>query len=138
MAWPSGALLASSIQTATVYLLVQADALELLIVIALVYGFGFAGNNTGFVLSIRESVPARSVGMATAIVSLVAWLGMGAGSFAAGWLYDMSGDYTIAFTAAAVAGLLNIAVLLSISRLRARRLRATAGPVLPSLRAAAG
>ena len=112
---------ASLIQTATAFWLTQTGNVAAFYLIAAIFGFGFAGNMTAVLLSVREAVPARVLGLATAVTTLVAWLGMGVGGYVAGWLFDATGDYTLAFAFAAAAGAANLAVLVTIARLRRAR-----------------
>ena len=75
---PSYAL-ASAIQTACVLAYpLMGDGASLLTLSA-VFGFGFAGNMTCLVLSVRETVGAGRFGSALGTVMLVAWAGMGVG-----------------------------------------------------------
>jgi MFS family permease len=110
--------IASLIQTATAFWFTQTDSLPAFYLLAAIFGFGFAGNMTAVLLSIREAVPVRMLGFSTAITTLVAWLGMGVGGFVAGWIFDATGDYTLAFAFAAAAGAANLMVLAAIARLR--------------------
>jgi MFS family permease len=62
-------------------------------------------------LCVRDVVPASRFGGAMGVVMMVAWAGMAAGGYAGGVLFDLSLSYTTAFVVAAVAGVLNLAVL---------------------------
>lgn len=110
--------LASLIQTTTAFWFTQTDSLPTFYLLAAIFGFGFAGNMTAVLLSVREAVPVSMLGMSTAVTTLVAWLGMGVGGYVAGWLFDMTGDYTLAFAFAAAAGAANLLVLGTIAQLR--------------------
>jgi hypothetical protein len=57
---------------------------------------------------VREAVPAHRFGSALGVALLVAWIGMGAGGYAGGALFDNYRSYGLAFGLAAAAGLLNL------------------------------
>lgn len=103
--------LAAFVQTATVYWFVSLQSLPALYALAAVFGFGFAGVMTSLVVCVREAVPARSAGLATSMVGLLAWLGMGLGGYQAGYCFDLTGSYEIPFANAALAGLANLAIV---------------------------
>jgi MFS family permease len=115
----------SAVQTGTVYLFVVAGSGPLLYAVAAAYGLGFGGVMTASVCAVRAAVPARSVGSAMSIVSLLAWIGMGAGGYQAGLCFDATGSYQLPFLLAALAGAANLAVLgtlaLMIRQARTRR-----------------
>lgn len=103
--------LASATQTACVAIYPALDDPEGLLMLSAVFGFGFAGNMTCLILSVRAFIPAERFGQALGTVMLVAWAGMGAGSYFGGLIYDGFGSYAPAFLLAFAAGLLNLATL---------------------------
>ena len=78
---------------------------------AVVFGFFMAGVMTGLIVCVRELVPLHMRGTANGTVSLLAWIGMGAGGWQGGLFYDLSGDYTLSYAMAALAGAVNLAIL---------------------------
>jgi hypothetical protein len=90
-----------------------------------VFGFGFAGNVTCLILCVRDAVPAHRFGGALGMMMLVAWAGMGAGGYAGELLFDLYLSYTLSFTLAGVAGLLN---LIAIGAVMVRRRSAGGQP----------
>jgi MFS family permease len=103
--------LASAVQTACVAAYpIVADSTSLMVLSA-IFGFGFAGNMTCLILCVREAVPAHRFGGALGVALLVAWIGMGAGGYAGGALFDAYRSYSLAFGLAALAGLLNLLTL---------------------------
>lgn len=132
--------LAAFTQTVTVYWFVEFQSLPALYALAAVFGFGFAGVMTSLVISIREAVPARAAGISTAVVGLLAWLGMGMGGYQGGYCFDLTGNYELSFANAAYAGLVNLTILGGLAlhlrwRQRARRRRTLTAdsPLAPSL-----
>jgi MFS family permease len=112
--------LAAAIQSATVYMLVGAESVVSLYIIALVFGFGFSGVMTCLIVCVREAVPARSYGFATAVVGMAAWFGMGTGGYLGGYCFDATKAYEASFAGAAAAGTVNLALLLGLWVLVAR------------------
>jgi len=103
--------LAVFVQSITVYWFVELQSLVALYALGLAFGFGYGGVMTALILSVREAVPARSVGLSTAIVGLLAWGGMGLGGYQGGLCYDLTGNYDASFASAALAGAANLLVL---------------------------
>ncbi len=104
--------LLSAVQTGAVWLFLPAAGhAPAFFAVAAIYGFGFGGVMTALVCAVRAAVPARSVGSAMALVGLLAWLGMGAGGYQAGFCFDRTGSYDLPFLMAALAGCANLAAL---------------------------
>jgi len=106
-----GYALAVFLQSVTVYWFVELQSLATLYALAVVFGFGYGGVMTTLILSVREAVPARSVGLSTAIVTMLAWAGMGLGGYQGGLCYDLTGSYDASFASAALAGAANLLVV---------------------------
>ena len=126
--------LAAAIQSATVYMLVGAESVVSLYIIALVFGFGFSGVMTCLIVCVREAVPARSYGFATAVVGMAAWFGMGTGGYLGGYCFDATKAYEASLAGAAAAGTANLALLLALWVLVARagsQHASSRGPALP-------
>jgi MFS family permease len=103
--------LVSAVQTAAVTLFPTAAGGPGLWAVAALYGFGFGGVMTALVCAVRSAVPARNLASAMAFVSLLAWLGMGAGGYGGGLCFDQTGSYGLSFTVAGLAGFANLATL---------------------------
>ena len=127
--------LAVFVQTITVYWFVELQSLIALYALAVVFGFGYGGVMTALILSVREAVPARSAGISTALVGLLAWSGMGLGGYEGGYCYDLTGSYEASFASAALAGGTNLLILSALAmHLRWHaRISATIVPLLPRL-----
>ena len=100
--------LASALQTVCVGMYPLLSNSTSVLVLSAIFGFGFAGNMTCLVLCVRDAVPAHRFGSALGTVMLVAWAGMGIGGYAGGTLFDRYLSYTLPFTLASGAGLLNL------------------------------
>lgn len=112
--------LAAAIQSATVYLLVAAKSAVPLYAVAIVFGFGFSGVMTCLLICVREAVPSRSYGLATAVVGMAGWLGMGTGGYLGGYCFDATKAYEASFAGAAAAGTANLIFLLALWMLVSR------------------
>jgi MFS family permease len=112
--------LASLAQTLVVFWFTQTASIALLYQFSVLFGFGFAGVMTCLLICAREAAPLRISGTAMAIVSTTAWIGMGIGSYQGGYLYDASGSYVLSYANAALAGIMNLAVVLGLIWYRQR------------------
>jgi len=56
-------------------------------------------------------VSAKFGARAMSITSFFGWIGMGLGGFLGGYLFDIYGDYTLAFTIAGISGIINLIIL---------------------------
>jgi MFS family permease len=108
-------------QTAIVFWFSQTSSVALLFTLSLLFGFGFAGVMTCLLICAREAAPVRISGTAMAIVSTTAWVGMGIGSYQAGFFYDLNHSYIFSYANAAVAGALNLAIVGALAWYRASR-----------------
>jgi MFS family permease len=120
--------LVSAVQTGAIYLFWTAGSVELLYLVAVVYGVGFGGVMTALVCAVSNAVPRAAVGRAMAVVSLLAWGGMGAGGYQAGFCFDLSGSYELSFRMAVLAGVANLACLGALAAML--RLRNAVAPAL--------
>lgn len=111
---------AGVLQTGSVLFFATGGSLAIMAPVGIVFGMGFAGTMTSLLVLVRESVPAAAVGRTTGITGVFAWLGMGAGGALGGFVHDATGGYLAAFALAAVAGAINVAILLGFGLARRR------------------
>lgn len=102
---------ASFWQTSLVFVFTGIDALPLFLIFAPIYGFGYAGVMTAVLATVKSLTPVAIRSSATGIVGAAAWIGHGFGGYAGGALFDRTLDYTAAFGMAALAGMVNLAIL---------------------------
>jgi MFS family permease len=114
---------ASLAQTSVVFWFTQTNDLYALFVLSVLFGFGFAGVMTCLLICAREAAPLRMTGFAMALVSTTAWIGMGIGSYQAGYFYDMMGNYVLSYGNAAIAGIVNLAIVALLIWYRQQRTR---------------
>jgi MFS family permease len=125
-------MLASLWQTALVYWFTRLHSPGAFYALAAVWGFGYAGVMTCLVYCAQHFVPAHRTGVATGVVGMCGWLGMGLGGWQGGVLFDLTGDYTQSFANAALAGIVNLSLLTLLLVARVRGQRALARAPAPS------
>ena len=114
-------LIGSAWQTAsmTAFLFTQDEVG--LFTIAAAFGLGFSGIIPAYVLALRELFPASEASWRIPTLLLFSGLGMAAGGWLAGLLYDHFGFYAPAFAAGVGANILNMLVIgLLVARQRTR------------------
>lgn len=112
MIGPVQAWFAASLwQTTLVFGFTQIGTLPLFLVFAPIYGFGYAGVMTAILATLKALTPVATRASSTGIVLASAWIGHGFGGYAGGALFDWTLDYTAAFGFAAVAGMVNVAIV---------------------------
>jgi MFS family permease len=82
-----------------------------LFTISAVFGFGFGGLIPGYVLAVRELFPASEASWRIPAMMFPGSLGMAAGGWLAGVMYDRFAFYTPAFAVGVLFNLLNLAVI---------------------------
>ena len=110
-------------QTVLVFGFTQFVSLDAFYIYAPIYGFGYGGVMTGVLTTTRMLTPATRRASATGIVLAFAWLGHGLGGWQGGLFYDLTQSYGVSFANAAVAGVVNLAIVGSILLLLRRRER---------------
>ena len=116
--------IASCWQTVLVFFFLQVDTLQGYYIFAIIYGFGYAGVMTGILISARVLTPASKRASVLGIVLFFAYLGHGIGGYQGGYFFDLTGNYTLTYANAAMAGILNL-ILVGALYLTKNRRRAT-------------
>lgn len=75
-------------------------------------GIGFGAYLPGYAVLVREFFPANQAGRRIGEVNFLAFITSGFGSYAGGWLHDLSGNYRVAFACAVIANVLGLMGLL--------------------------
>ena len=107
-------LIASGIQTATVFWFSQAGSLSGFYPLALLFGVGYGGVMPSYAIIVRELVPAKAAGRTFGIVYCFGNIGMGLGGFLGGLLFDFTGLYTLPFSLGVATGLVNLISIASL------------------------
>lgn len=119
-------MIASLWQTALVFVFLQFDTLDGFYIFAVVYGFGYAGVMTGILVCVRTLTPLSRRASALGVVTMFGWIGHGIGGFQGGYFFDLTGNYTLTFAIAALAGVVNLIIVGSLYMTIARRKAALA------------
>jgi predicted MFS family arabinose efflux permease len=113
---------ASLWQTALVFVFLQFETLNSFYVFSVIYGFGYAGVMTGILVCCRVLTPIARRASALGIITMFGWVGHGIGGFQGGHFFDLTGDYTVSYANAALAGVINLIIVgtlyITISRRR--------------------
>lgn len=117
----SAYFIASLSQTAVVFFFVETKDIATLFQLSVLFGFGFAGVMTCLLICAREAAPLRISGTAIAIVSTAGWVGMGLGGYQGGYFYDLTASYFVSYANAAVAGIVNLAIVAALFWYRRQR-----------------
>ncbi|ESS14487.1 oxalate/formate antiporter family transporter [Betaproteobacteria bacterium MOLA814] len=116
--------IASCWQTVLVFFFLQVDTLQGYYIFAIIYGFGYAGVMTGILISARVLTSASKRASVLGIVLFFAYLGHGIGGYQGGYFFDLTGNYTLTYANAAMAGILNL-ILVGALYFTTNRRRAT-------------
>lgn len=114
-------LLGSVLQCLALFLYLPAGGLVSLYLVSLVFGLSQGGIVPSYALIVREYMPAREAGARVGFVLMATILGMALGGWMSGWIYDVTGNYQLAFINGILWNGLNIVVMLwLLSRSRPR------------------
>jgi MFS family permease len=125
-------ILSSLSQTLLVFWYTQMTSLAGFYALAFAYGLMYSGVMVCLIICVREFVPIHRRGVSTGTVFFCGWMGMGIGGYQGGFFFDLTGDYTVSFANAALAGVVNLAILLSLRRFISRREFALTGELAAS------
>jgi MFS family permease len=104
-------IVASAGQTIMVFGFTLIDSFAGLFVYSALFALGYSGVMTSLLVSARTLTPVRRRGLAVGVVTLFGWIGMGLGGLQGGLFFDLTGNYTVAFANAGIAGIVNLAIL---------------------------
>ncbi len=103
-------LLGSALQCLTLFLYLPFDSLVSLYVVSALFGLSQGGIVPSYAMIIREHFPAREAGTRVGIVLMATIIGMAAGGWASGAIFDVTGSYQAAFVNGILWNLLNLAI----------------------------
>jgi MFS family permease len=118
-------LIGSCLQCLALFLYLPAGGMVSLYLVSMVFGLSQGGIVPSYALIVREYMPAKEAGARVGFVLMATILGMALGGWMSGWIYDVSGSYTLAFVNGIIWNGGNIAIMLWLlmrSRSRAPRL----------------
>ena len=107
-------LIGSCLQCLALALYLPATTANELYLVSAIFGLAQGGIVPSYTLIVREYLPARDAGLRSGIVIMATIIGMAFGGWLSGWIFDQTGNYTIAFLNGIAWNLLNIAIMMSI------------------------
>ncbi len=115
-------LISSGLQALALLLYLPAGGLVSLYVVSLVFGLSQGGIVPSYALVVREYMPSQEAGKRVGFVMMSTILGMALGGWMSGWIYDVTGNYQMAFVNGILWNFLNIGIMvLILLRTRPRR-----------------
>jgi MFS family permease len=109
----------SILQAAMLGLFTVVESLWALYVVAVLCGLGYGGLFPIYAVATREHLPIHEVGKRTGIVFLFGAVAMGFGSWMGGYLFDLTGSYTLPFLIGVAINATNLVIVaLMILRMR--------------------
>ena len=104
-------LVFSGLQTAALLLYAAADGLLALYAVSVLFGVGYGGVNICYPVLVREHLPRAEAGRRLGVILLFGTLGMALGGWLAGYIFDSTGGYTLAFLAGAAFNVTNLVIV---------------------------
>ena len=109
----------SVVQASMLAMFTVVDSLWALYVVAVLCGLGYGGLFPIYAVATREHLPIQEVGKRTGIVFLFGAVAMGFGSWMGGYLFDLTGSYTMPFLIGVAINATNLVIVaLLILRMR--------------------
>ena len=106
-----GLLLTLLIQTGMIPFLMVSKTMVMFYIFAVIFGFGWGGNSPMYPLLTREYFGTKRLGFIYGGTVVAASLGMAAGAYMGGLLFDVSGSYQLSLIFSLTAGLISIALI---------------------------
>jgi MFS family permease len=120
-------LIGSVLQCIALFLYLPYDGMVSLYIVSAIFGLSQGGIVPSYALIVREYMPAKEAGARVGFVLMMTILGMALGGWMSGWIFDLTGSYSMAFLNGIVWNGLNIGIMLMLlMRTRPRRPRVVA------------
>jgi MFS family permease len=103
--------IASCWQTVLILFFLQMETLNGFYIFAMIYGFGYAGVMTTLLVCVRVMVPVSRRASSLGFVMMFAYLGHAIGGYQGGFFFDWTGNYSLSYTNAALAGVVNLIIV---------------------------
>jgi MFS family permease len=107
-------LIGSVGQMIGLFLYLPFDGLVSLYIVSLIFGLSQGGIVPAYAIIVREYMDPREAGTRVGFVIMMTIVGMAIGGWMSGWIYDVTGSYTMAFLNGIAWNALNIAIMLVI------------------------
>ncbi|MFQ5914171.1 MAG: MFS transporter [Nitrospinota bacterium] len=128
-----GLLITLFVQTGMIPFLMVSKTLAMFYIFAVIFGFGWGGNSPMYPLLAREYFGVRRLGSIYGGTVMAASLGMAAGGYMGGLLFDISGSYQYSLLFSLTAGLISIALVPLLKPISKRERREPAFQVAPAV-----
>lgn len=107
-------LIGSVLQCLALAAYIPFDGLASLYAVSLIFGLSQGGIVPSYAVIVREYMPAREAGRRIGVVLMATIVGMAAGGWTSGWIYDLTGSYAVAFLNGIAWNAINIGIMLLI------------------------
>lgn len=104
-------LIGSVLQCLALVLFLPASGLAALYAVSLVFGLAQGGIVPSYAVIVREYMPPEQAGARVGVVIMATIVGMALGGWLSGWIYDVTGGYTMALVNGIGWNLMNIAII---------------------------
>ena len=115
-------LLGSTLQCLTLFFYLPFDGLMSLYVVSALFGLAQGGIVPSYAIIVREHLPAEEAGTRVGLVLMSTIVGMAAGGWLSGAIFDLTGSYQTAFINGIGWNLVNVGIALWLLSMRPRRL----------------
>jgi len=109
-------MVSTLLQAVAIVWLIWAQSLWGLYIFALVYGFFYSGFGSSGAALISDTFGVKNIGVVLGLLEIGFGIGAATGPAAGGYIYDVSGNYTAAFIAAALAMLVATLLVTMVKR----------------------
>jgi MFS family permease len=103
-------LIGSVMQAVALALYFSFDGLTSLYIISILFGLFQGGIVPSYAIIVREYFPPREAAVRVGVVIAISVVGMALGGWAAGWIFDLTASYRMAFAVGFGANVLNLAI----------------------------
>jgi MFS family permease len=104
-------LIGSSLQMLALFLYLPTSGLAPLYIVSLIFGLSQGGIVPSYAVIVREYLPPKEAGAKVGLVIMATIVGMALGGWMSGWIYDLTGSYTLAFVNGIAFNAVNVAVM---------------------------
>ncbi len=112
----------SIVQASSLAALVMVQELWAFYAVAALFGLGYGGIFPVYALVVRDHLPITEAGRRTGVIFLFGAVAMGIGSWMGGYLFDLTGSYTLPFLIGVGCNVVNLAIVaVLIARLKFTR-----------------
>ena len=105
-------LVGSSLQCLALFLYLPFDGLTSLYLVSLIFGLAQGGIVPSYAVILREYLPTQNIASKIGIVLMATIFGMAFGGWVSGYIFDLSGSYSLAFLNGIIWNVINILLII--------------------------